>query len=418
MATIKLYLPARKTNAGLYNISLYVNQPGWKMPFRKGTSVLVDAERWDESLQQVKGKGNEVKRMNLILQQKKSLANDILTDYTLMRRDLSYDQFAQEYENPIIRGDFLAFWERKMGQNYERRLISEATLTMEKRTLRKLREYQESVSFSEISRAWLESFDSFHARELEKAGVIGARERERALKHVKKYINQANDEMPDAKIPDPFRGFKWPRYKSSPVALTEDEVLTILEYYQSADAIYYRMVEMGRERGLEDYHIEQYASQTGVTRLKKVMRGFLFQCLSGVRYSDLKQIHYNHIEDGYLVFTPEKTKDTSGREVRMLITPALQLLIGKGKGRIFEVFVNQVQNRYLKEIADVCSIKKRLTSHVGRHTFATLGIAKGVSLPVLADLMGLASIKTLLMYVHTNQQMRDDAMQKLMIHLQ
>jgi len=45
-----------------------------------------------------------------------------------------------------------------------------------------------------------------------------------------------------------------------------------------------------------------------------------------------------------------------------------------------------------------------------------MGIKKGVALPILADLMGLASIKTLLMYVHTNQQMRDDAMKKMIMN--
>lgn len=417
MATIKLYLSDRATNAGMKNVSLYVNMPGWKAPWRKGTGVLVDPAKWDESLQQIKGRGDEVKKMNLILGQKRSLANDIITDYTLMRRDLPVSLFDHEFNNPSTRGDFLVFWEKKMEENFNRRMIGKATLKSEKRSLRKLTEYApEGVSFSIISRSWLEAYDSHHARQLEKAGEVGARERERGLKHIKKYLNAARDEMPDARIPDPFVGFKWPRYKSSPVALTEDEVRSILEYYQEPDRIYYRMVEIAGERGMADHNKEQYASQTGVARLRKVMRGFLFQCLTGVRYSDLHQLTYNHIEDGYLVFTPIKTQDTSGAEVRMLITDLMKMLIGKGSGKIFDVFTNQVQNRYLKEIQRICEIDKTITSHVGRHTFATLGISKGVALPVLADLMGLASIKTLLMYVHTNQQMRDDAM-KIMILL-
>lgn len=325
--------------------------------------------------------------------------------------------FEHEYMNPSTRGDFLAFWQKKMDENFNRRLIGSATLKGEKRSLRKITEYMpDGLSFSQVSRTWLESYDAHHARKLEKAGEVGARERERVLKHIKKYLNQAREEMPDARIPDPFVGFKWPRYKSAPVALTEEEVLTILEYYNQPDELYYRMIEVATERGLADHHKDQYASETGVNRLRKVMRGFLFQCLTGVRYSDLYQITYQHIEEGYLIFTPEKTKDSSGAEVRMLITDLMQKLIGKGTGKIFQVFTNQVQNRYLKEIQTICKIDKRLTSHVGRHTFATMGIKKGVALPILADLMGLASIKTLLMYVHTNQQMRDDAMKKMIMN--
>ena len=35
---------------------------------------------------------------------------------------------------------------------------------------------------------------------------------------------------------------------------------------------------------------------------------------------------------------------------------------------------------YLKELADICGIKKTLTTHVARHTFATFALANGVSI--------------------------------------
>src|SRR5690606_21513623 len=38
---------------------------------------------------------------------------------------------------------------------------------------------------------------------------------------------------------------------------------------------------------------------------------------------------------------------------------------------IFPVISNQKVNSYLKEIADLCGIKKNITFHLARHTFAT-----------------------------------------------
>jgi site-specific recombinase XerD len=39
--------------------------------------------------------------------------------------------------------------------------------------------------------------------------------------------------------------------------------------------------------------------------------------------------------------------------------------------RVLPVWSNQKLNEYLKEIADVCGIKKRFTYHMASHTFAT-----------------------------------------------
>ena len=39
-------------------------------------------------------------------------------------------------------------------------------------------------------------------------------------------------------------------------------------------------------------------------------------------------------------------------------------------GKLFPILSNQKMNAYLKEIADVCGLQKRLTFHLTRHTFA------------------------------------------------
>ena len=42
------------------------------------------------------------------------------------------------------------------------------------------------------------------------------------------------------------------------------------------------------------------------------------------------------------------------------------------KGTLLPVPCNQVMNRYLKEIGNICEIDKVLTTHVARHTYATV----------------------------------------------
>ena len=55
---------------------------------------------------------------------------------------------------------------------------------------------------------------------------------------------------------------------------------------------------------------------------------------------------------------------------------------------------NQKMNSYLKEIADLCLIKKNLTTHVARHSYATsVCLANGVSIENVAKMLGHSNIK-------------------------
>jgi site-specific recombinase XerD len=55
-------------------------------------------------------------------------------------------------------------------------------------------------------------------------------------------------------------------------------------------------------------------------------------------------------------------------------------------------------NAYLQELATICGINKHLTSHVGRHTFATMMLNKGMRPETLYRIMGLSSQKHLDIY--------------------
>ena len=67
-------------------------------------------------------------------------------------------------------------------------------------------------------------------------------------------------------------------------------------------------------------------------------------------------------------------------------------------GRLVETYHRKVEKRcwpsLLKELADICGIKKTLTTHTARHTFATFALANGVSIESVAKMLG-----------HTNVQM-------------
>ena len=52
-------------------------------------------------------------------------------------------------------------------------------------------------------------------------------------------------------------------------------------------------------------------------------------------------------------------------------------------------------NSYLKEIADVCGIKKKLTFHIARHTFATtVTFTNVVPIESVSKMLGHKSLRT------------------------
>lgn len=70
---------------------------------------------------------------------------------------------------------------------------------------------------------------------------------------------------------------------------------------------------------------------------------------------------------------------------------------------------NQKTNAYLKEIADICGIKKNLTFHLARHTFATMSLSKGVSIESVSKMLGHTNIKTTQIYARiTNKKIEHD----------
>lgn len=73
--------------------------------------------------------------------------------------------------------------------------------------------------------------------------------------------------------------------------------------------------------------------------------------------------------------------------------------VSNNKNRLLPVITNIKTNEYLKEIALVCSIKKNLTFHMARHTFATtIALTNGVLNETVSNILGHTSLRTTQIY--------------------
>lgn len=192
----------------------------------------------------------------------------------------------------------------------------------------------------------------------------------RYMKALKKITNRciANDWIHK----DPFVGIK---FREEP---TEPEFLTIEELNRI------------------------YECEPGCKRLEVVRDMFLMSAFTGLAFSDVSQLTSEHIvrdNAGNLWIRKHRQKTRQISNIPLLDIPAAILKKYEGdkkaakKGVLLPVPANQVMNRYLKEIATICKIDKYLTTHVARHTYATVCLSQGVSLKNVSKMLGHASVK-------------------------
>lgn len=141
-----------------------------------------------------------------------------------------------------------------------------------------------------------------------------------------------------------------------------------------------------------------------IPRLAHVRDIFVFCCYTGLSYADVKKLSDDDIGRGFggklwLFTNREKTETASNIP---LLPNALEILSrysdyppSISKGTLLPVLSNQKMNSYLKEIADLCGITKKLTFHMARHTFATtVTLSNDVPIETVSKMLGHTDIKT------------------------
>ena len=155
--------------------------------------------------------------------------------------------------------------------------------------------------------------------------------------------------------------------------------------------------------------------QINIPRLELIRDIFIFSCFTGLAYIDVSNLTPDHIVtlgDKQWIMT-QRQKTSVETNVLLLDIPKAIIAKYGGKtyrnGKLFPMLTNQKTNSYLKEIADICGIKKNLTFHLARHTFATMSLSKGVPMESVSNMLGHTNIRTTQIYARiTNKKIEHD----------
>jgi integrase len=170
----------------------------------------------------------------------------------------------------------------------------------------------------------------------------------------------------------------------------------------------------------------QILEQTPIEN-QAVKDGFLFACFAGLRFSDVKALTRSQIRteknQTLLWFTQEKTGDA---EALPLSPQAVAILNAQEDAKpsskvqhhidnksVFKLPAQQTVDKALKRWAKRAGITKTVSFHVGRHTFATLGLSYGVDLYVMSKLLGHRRVETTEIYAKVVDKSKRDAVNML-----
>lgn len=380
---------ARKSGKAPIELMITVN--GERCPLSTGKQVSID--KWDKSKQQVKGKDEEAQSLNNYLKAIKAKLYqkeaELLDRGFIVTAELLRYAYFDKVESLKEKTLFEVFEEHNREQ--EKLVgngVSKATYWISVYTVRLLKEFvqqkykREDLYLRELNLNFIQSFHTF--LRIDKG--MAQNSSTKHLKLLKKIINLAvaNSYM----ATNPFITYKIEREPVEIDFLDEEELRKIINF------------------------------DTPLPRLERAKDMFLFGCFTGLSYIDIKTLAPEHFEkDNTGRIWIKKRRVKTGVLSRIPLLPIAKLILDKYKGgeRLLPIQDPADINKYLKDIAILCDIKKRITFHTSRHTFAsTVTLANNISLEVVSKMLGHTNTRMTNHYAKLIDKCIGEQMDKLM----
>ena len=182
-------------------------------------------------------------------------------------------------------------------------------------------------------------------------------------------------------------------------------------------------------------HFREYQIPQQKKYLERVRDVFLFQCFTGLRYSDVENLKKNDIKDDFIEVTTLKTSDSLKIELNQYSRAILDKYkdYKDCKGRALPVITNQRMNEYLKELAELAGINELIRetyyignerfdevtpkytligTHAGRRTFICNALSLGIPPQVVMKWTGHSDYKAMKPYIDIADETKANAMSK------
>lgn len=355
----------------------------------------IDISTWDEKTQRANGTDKDSRILNLYLNEVQSKIYRIYEDFKkeekLFTSQMVKARFLGEDKKRFSFQNLIDYYNEKMQHKLHKNTLGQYKTSQRYMLEYILKEYEETDIFlSKLDYGFVIGFEDFLRAYVPKPGQskIGNNTAMKHIKRLRRMVTLAyRMEWLDR---DPFVNYKMKIEKKEREFLTSEELQRI-----------------------EDLN-------SSIERLVVVKDLFVFSCYTGISYSDIIELTSNNIVngiDGKPWIMADRVK--TGAPFKIPLLCQAQFLIDKYKNHIrtqsstnlLPKLSNQKLNSYLKEIADLCGIKKNLTFHMARHTFATtVTLSNGVPIETVSKLLGHTKLSTTQIYARVVEKKVSDDM--------
>ncbi|MFD2552385.1 site-specific integrase [Bizionia sediminis] len=334
------------------------------------TGISVAPKDWDRKKQIVTASDSNFKEINTKLSLIKQKTNQAFLLLQVNNESFDVEDIYLQYVGKNVKANKTLLEVFELHNNRMKKLIG---VEYSKSTYNKFTEARNHVSnfirfqykkgdilLESINQNFLDDFD-FYLKSEKKQKQITIN---KSIQRVRKIIKLALAKGYLKK--DPFILYKPKKYESKVVYLNQKEL-----------------------DKLENHTFRQ-------ARLNQVKDMFIFCCYTGLAYQEMSTLKEEHLIKGFdggiwIEMMRQKTKS----KVSIPLLPTASKILDKYRpeGRLLPVISNQKFNSYLKEIAELVEIDKRLTHHIARKTFATTVLLyNDIPIETVSELLGHSSI--------------------------
>lgn len=337
------------------------------------TGIRLYADQWGKDLK-VKNHPQSI-LFNQQLSDMVANIYDFVHQLSLQKKSFSFERL-EEYLNGCgtdPTNSFLHFVRKRMNE----RPISESTRKKQLYVIKALEDFGKIKAFSDICYQNIKAWDEYAKKRCKcQSSVYNYH------KVLKIYVREAHaSQLIET---DPYRNIK-------------------LDHGSSESRKFLTREELQR---VEDIVLDNNC-------LEKVRDMFLFCCYTGLAYADLAKFDFSEATYTNGMYRIRDCRQKTGTQYNISLVKKAMNILNKYDFK-FPIISNQKYNAYLKVIGAFCEIKKKLTSHVARHTFATtVTLGNGVRIEVVSKMLGHTNIQTTQLYAKVFQAEVDHEFNRL-----
>jgi len=356
----------------------------------------IEPERWDSSANRVKGNKDDAREINALIDKLMLRLNKIFARLVEEDDVVTADKIKQIFQGKAtVRKTLLEAFDHH-NQMMKSRVgidFSPSTYTRYKTTYDHIKNFllhqysQSDIFLQQIRYSFITDLEHY-------LKVVRKCNHNSTLKYIRNFRKIINMSVKNDWVDkDPFKAYQVKLKDTKRVFLTREEL-----------------------QALE-------VKQIDINRLDQVRDVFVFCCYTGLSYVDVEKLSPKEIViglDGEQWISIDRTKTGNASNVPIL-SKAHQILLKyrdqpeiEISGKLLPVISNQRINAYLKEVATLCGIEKRLTFHAARHTFATtVTLSNGIPIETVSAMLGHKNFRTTQIYAKVVQEKISKDMQKL-----